>query len=189
MQAKSFALNELFVSVRKDELYGRTCQRQTLTSAVSVGRGLICGPAYASVSELLCLLGLRGRHGVRRRRRQPSTHLGDRASHCEGGVKDLADRNATLQTMATDCLESCRCDASAVCAIRLAAELARGDLVLEIGRETLGRLREDALLRCLGRLGVDLQHAVEHLQLGVSRSHARQVSDHLLAVSLGQALG
>ena len=46
MQAKSFALNELFVRVRKDELYGRTYQRQTLRTLPSVGRVLIYGPAF-----------------------------------------------------------------------------------------------------------------------------------------------
>ena len=34
--AKSFALKELAVTERKDELYGRTYQRQTLPSAVDV---------------------------------------------------------------------------------------------------------------------------------------------------------
>jgi hypothetical protein len=37
MQAKSFVLSEFFVPLGRDELYGRTYQRQTLPSAAQGG--------------------------------------------------------------------------------------------------------------------------------------------------------
>src|SRR5688572_25849714 len=68
-------------------------------------------------------------------------------SDLEGRVKNLSDREPALQAMASNRFEACRGDAAAVAAVGIAAELARHDAPLEIRRETLGRLREDAVFR------------------------------------------
>jgi len=48
--------------------------------------------------------------------------------------------------MPSDGLETGRSDASTVLAVRLSTELAWADPAFEIGRETLGGLREDTVL-------------------------------------------
>ena len=81
----------------------------------------------------------------------------DRPANREGCVKDLPDSKTATETMTPDGLETGRGDATAVFAVRFSSELTGRNPVLEIRREALRGLREDAVVRRLGRLGVDVE--------------------------------
>src|SRR5687767_9804765 len=111
--------------------------------------------------ELIGLLQrLNGRRALLNRR---AAELRDGPADLHGCVKDLAHRDAPCEAMASDRFQACRGNAAAVAAIGIAAELTRHDAPLHVGGKAVGRLGEDAVLRRLRWLGVDVQHAVEHL--------------------------
>src|SRR5687767_13528923 len=107
-----------------------------------------------------------------------SSDAPDGAADRERRIKDLPDRKTAAQSMTADRFEPRRGDAAAVLAIRLSAELTRRDAPFEIRREALRGLREDALLRRLRRLGVHVQHPVQHLHLRIARTELAEVGDH-----------
>ena len=84
---------------------------------------------------------LRERSGRARSRR------GDRAADAERSRKQRIDRHETAQPVTADRRQSRRRHASAVGAVRRAAELARRDARLQIRRHAVGGLREHAILR------------------------------------------
>jgi len=72
--------------------------------------------------------------------------------------------------------------ASAVVAVRRAAELARRDARLQIRRHALGGLREDAILGRVGRLQIGIEKRRRHLQLRERRPQPPQRLDDARAI-------
>src|SRR4051794_28898526 len=104
------------------------------------------------------LTRLRRRLNGRRRRLngwRGAAETGDCLPDLHRRVEDLADRQAALEFVAPDRLEPGRRDASAVRAVRVAAELTGRDPPFQVRREAVGRLREDAFVRRLRRRRID----------------------------------
>src|SRR3954469_3054824 len=79
------------------------------------------------------------------------------APDLQRGLEDRADAHGAADDLVrADRFEAGRRDAAALRAIGIAAELARSDAVLEVGRDARRGLREDARLRPLGRRHVVL---------------------------------
>ena len=81
----------------------------------------------------------------------------------EGGFEYRPDREYSSQFMRSNCCQIHGSNASAVCAIRISAELARRNLGLQVRRQGLSREREYTILRTVwwrGKLPNDrLRHA------------------------------
>src|SRR5687767_15769698 len=77
--------------------------------------------------------------------------------------------------MATDRFEAGRCDAAAVAAVGISPELTRRDALLQIRRQAIGRLREDAFIGRLGWLLVDVEEPFGQLQLRRSEEHTSEL--------------
>src|SRR5215208_5600826 len=108
--------------------------------------------------------------------------LPHRTAKTQRSFEDRADADAAGQAMAANRAETGGRDAAAVGAIGRAAELAGGDLALEIRRDTRRGLREDALVRILRRLAVDLNHALWHLQFRIAGPQRHERGDDALAI-------
>src|SRR3954466_4541199 len=103
------------------------------------------------------------------------------APDLQRGLEDRPDApGPALYLGRADRLEAGRRDAAALRAIGIAAELARGDAVLEVGRDARRGLREDALLGALRGRHVVLDQPLGHLDLLVLAAQRHQRRDDTL---------
>src|SRR5262245_42152135 len=114
--------------------------------------------------ELLCAFGLAGSNRIGGCWCQCASHARNGAANRERRMKDPSNRQPAGQSMAGERFKSRRGRASAIQAVRFSAELTRRDSVLEVGRETFGRLREEALVGRCRRLRVRLEHPFGRLE-------------------------
>jgi len=93
----------------------------------------------------------------------------------EGGFEYRPDREYSSQFMRSNCCQIHGSNASAVCAIRISAELARRNLGLQVRRQGLSREREYTILRTVWWQRKLPNQRLPHVQLWILLSQLHHV--------------
>lgn len=101
----------------------------------------------------------------------------------QGGFENCRDGDYAREFVSAHGAEAHGGKASATRTVRMAAELARSDVRLQVGRQNCGCERKNAILGTAGRRGELANDDLRHVELGILLSQLQHIGDGLGAFS------